>query len=143
MTGPKNIEGDKITRLAEAFSDDIMSLSDDEALAEFAEMGGDATLNARIGADLFERASISINRQRMLKAKAGVAADKLRSARSATTINIAEARARLRSFLQQPGLQLTLAARNESELSDRDVLSALADLEELGLLPKNGDGERE
>ncbi|PKP68476.1 MAG: hypothetical protein CVT82_15165 [Alphaproteobacteria bacterium HGW-Alphaproteobacteria-4] len=143
MTGRNNTEGDKIARLAKAFSDDIMSLSDDEALAEFAEMGGDATLNARIGADLLERASISINMQRMLQAKAGVAADKLRSARSTATIGIAEARARLRSFLQQPGLQLTLAARNESELSDRDVLSALADLEELGLLPKNGDGERE
>ena len=40
-----------------------------------------------------------------------------------------------------PNVRLTLAARNESELSDGDVLGMLQDLEELGLVTPDIEGE--
>ena len=49
---------------------------------------------------------------------------------------MANARERLRRVLAScpPDMKLTLAARNENELSDADVLGMLQDLEELGII---------
>ena len=42
-----------------------------------------------------------------------------------------------------PHVRLTLAARNEDELSDADVLGMLLDLEELGIVaPEDSSGSR-
>jgi hypothetical protein len=49
---------------------------------------------------------------------------------------MSDVRGRLRRVLAScpPDVKLTLAARNESELSDADVLGMLQDLEELGIV---------
>jgi hypothetical protein len=38
-------------------------------------------------------------------------------------------------------VKLTLAARNENELSDVDVLGMLQDLEELGIVARDDEGD--
>lgn len=72
----------------------------------------------------------------MSDAKAGVAAVRQadRAGLGGEVTDIAAARARLQSLIKRHPGQLTLAARNEAELSDADVLGMLKDLAELGLI---------
>jgi hypothetical protein len=55
----------------------------------------------------------------------------------AKVVSMEDARGRLRRLVAScpPDLKLTLAARNEDELSDADVLGMLQDFEELGIVP--------
>ena len=64
------------------------------------------------------------------------------SARQAPkAIDIAEARRTLRVILSSGTAvgKLTIAARNENELSDADILTMIANLRELGLWPEDKD----
>lgn len=83
-----------------------------------------------------DKAIISANKNRLAAAKAGIAADR-KPVRAATVlVDIAEARRRLQSIGKTSNLQnlITMAARNETELSDSDVLSMYEDMLELGIL---------
>jgi hypothetical protein len=55
---------------------------------------------------------------------------------------MANVRTKLRRALAScpPEVKLTLAARNESELSDADILGMLQDLEELGIVVADDEG---
>lgn len=144
MTG-KNDKADRpIGRLADALVEDILNMSDEEVLAEFRDDGGDPERHAAEMRSMFENSLLVANKARMAAAKAGAAASR-RTARlpAASVLDMEGARARLRSVLERantvPGL--TLAARNEDELSDRDVLGLLEEMAELGLLdddPEDG-----
>jgi len=141
MTGKKHKAQNALNRLAAALVDDILCTSDADILAEFRAAGGDPDRHAAEMRTLFERSVVAANKSKMLAAKAGAA-----RARSATTpspvpIDIAKARQLLRVILDRPAAQasLTMAAREESELSDADILGLLEDLRVLGVLP-SGDG---
>lgn len=131
--GPKSMP-----RIADLMSEDIMNASDDEVLSEFIEDGGDPEKLAAELRQLFDATALKLNKGKLAAAKAGAATNRqtfgLRSASNPT-----EARRRLRLILSRTGVpaELTLAARNESELSDADVLGILDDLKELGFLPED------
>lgn len=142
MTGNSRTARSALDRLADALVEDILNTSDEDILAEFQESQGDPERNAVDMRSRFEKCLIAANKQRLAAAKAGVAANRLTTGGRASIIDMAKARARLRAVLDAPSLPptLTLAARNESELSDSDILGMLDDLRELGVLPPE-DGE--
>ena len=68
-------------------------------------------------------------------AQAGLAADQTAPV-VAKLISMVDVRGRFKRALAAcpPEMKLTLAARNESDLSDADILGMLQDLEELGIV---------
>ena len=137
MTGRKSADRKELDRLTDFMVEDILDASDDDILTELREDGTDPQVDAVRLRALFERTVLEGNKRRLLAAKAAVRAENTSSRRTGSVFDIREARRRLQSILEQKGTlpALTLAARNENELSDADVLSMIQDLEELGVLP--------
>jgi hypothetical protein len=129
-------------RLKDAFLDDIITMSEEELLAEAREAGIDPV---RHGAEMrakFEHSLLVSDKARMAAAREGVARGRLSdsSGLKGRDVDMANARARLRAAIDRgASLGLTIAARNESELSDSDVLSQLDDLIELGIIPSEDE----
>lgn len=144
MSGKKNPEREGLDRLADALIDDILNASDEEILEEFREDGGDPEQHAAEMLALFERSVAIANKRRLAEAKAAAAVDRTTAANrhSAVPIDIEEARRRLRAVRNNSNApeKLTLAARNESELSDNDIVGLMEDLFDLGaILPGDGN----
>lgn len=124
-------------RLADALVEDIFNMSDEEFISECAEASDDAGLKV-----LFEGALLKANKKRLAAAKAGAAAARDPIMRFVSpVVDIATARARIRGLVVSADLPkpVTLAARNEEELSDADILSMYEGLVELGVLPAKDD----
>jgi hypothetical protein len=140
MTREDRKERKALNHLADALVDDILCASDEEILAEFQEAHGDPDRHAAEMRHLFEKTVIAANKRRLAAAKAGAAASRRGGGASATPIDIAQARRRLRAVLEAPnGPKVTLAARKESELTDADILGMVEDLRELGVIPPDDD----
>jgi hypothetical protein len=124
-----------LIRLADALVEDMLATSDQEIVAEFIETQGEPSKNAEAMRALFEKSVLETNKNRLRAAQAGLAADRA-TPTSTKIVSMANVRDRLRRALATcpPDMRLTLAARNESELSDADVLGMLQDLEELGIV---------
>lgn len=138
MTGRKERERQALDRLADALVDDILNTSDEDILAELKEEGVDPDRQAADMRAQFEKAAVASNKAKLAAAKAAVAADRgPRPASASAPIDMAEARRRLRSAMASQ--QMTLAARNETEMTDSDVLGMLEDLKDLGVLPPDGE----
>jgi hypothetical protein len=141
MTDTDKKGREALSRLVDVLVEDVLAASDDEILAEFAEAHADAAKNAADMRTLFEKSVLKANKESLRAAKAGLAAS--RAAASASKIvSLEKVRQRLRRLLAScpPDVKLTLAARNESELSDADVLGMLQDLEELGIVAPDDEG---
>jgi hypothetical protein len=142
MTGNNKKERQPLSRLVEALVEDILAASEEDILAEEAEAGADPAKTADAMQALFEKSVLLSNKDKMRRAKAGADA-----ARYVVVVPMATAAANPREYLRRvlasrpSGVPITLAARNESELSDEDVLGMLQDLEELAItLPKDTTG---
>jgi hypothetical protein len=137
MTKKTMKEQQALDRLADALVDDVFNASDEEIMAERAEMKNVAEEDAKLKA-LFEQALLKANKSRLAAAKAGAAANRDPIMRTpAPVVDIAAARERIRALVkaEDPSRPVTLAARNEDELSDADILSMYEDLVELGVVP--------
>ncbi|GIK48871.1 MAG: hypothetical protein KJZ75_15395 [Hyphomonadaceae bacterium] len=144
MTGKGDKERIALSRLANALTDDILSASDDDILADLRETGEDPAKNADDMRALFEKTVLIANKKRLSAAKAGAAAVReVFAAPVSPAVDIGVARARLRQIIEAPGRtqKVTLAARKESEMSDSDVLGMLDDLVELGILSRPNDAD--
>jgi len=138
MSRPTDHGRKSMQRIAELMADDILNASDEEILSELTDAGGDAE---RLAADMrqqFETTVLKLNKSRLAAAKAGAAGSRPLPRRGWVS-DPATARQILREILSRAGVpaNLTLAARNEGELSDADVIGMLADLRELGFLPED------
>jgi hypothetical protein len=142
MTGNNNRERQPLSRLVEALVEDILAASDEEILAEEAEAGTDPAKTAAAMQALFEKSVLLSNKDKMRRAKAGAEAARHVLVVPTATV-VANPREHLRRVLasRPAGVPITLAARNESELSDEDVLGMLQDLEELGITLPQDKGE--
>lgn len=130
-----------LKRLDEAFVEDILGAPDQEILAEFQRHHGDPAQYATAMRARFEKTVIGANKGRLKAARAALDAASSSARQTAKVINIAEARRKLRGILAS-GMaagKVTVAARNQNELSDADVLTMIADLRELGLWPDDKD----
>jgi hypothetical protein len=130
-----------LERLDEAFVEDILETSDPEILAEFQNHHGNPAQYAVTMRARFERTALSANKGRLEAARAASAAAASSPRQAAEVIDIAEARRKLRGILSSGTAagKLTIAARNENELSDADILTMVAGLRELGLWPEDKD----
>jgi hypothetical protein len=130
-----------LERLDEAFVEDILETSDQDILAEFQKHHGNPAQYAVTMRARFEKTVLSTNKGRLKAARAALEAAGSSPRQAAKVIDIAEARHTLRGILSS-GMavgKLTIAARNENELSDADILTMIADLRELGLWPEDKD----
>lgn len=136
MTRNNEKERDALLRLADLLAEDVLNTPDDEILDEF-RTDGDPDQNAAAMRALFEKTVIAMNKQRLAAARAGVANRRRAGGQSSpASVDIAEARRLLhRVQASSADRPLTLAARKETELSDADVLSIVANLKELGVIP--------
>ena len=141
MTGADKKGREPLTHLADALVEDMLAASDQEIVAEFIETQGDPSKNAEAMRALFEKSVLKANKNRLRAAQAGLAADQAAPVNS-KIVSMANVRDRLRRALATcpPDMKLTLAARNENELSDADVLGMLQDLEELGIVEPDDEG---
>jgi len=140
MIGKGKKERAALDRLADLLVDDILTMSDEDILAEYRETHGDPVHNAALMQAIFEKSVLVSNKKRLAAAKAGAVENRRPPIVSvATLVDINAARARLRGVIDTPGLpqKVTLATRKENELSDADVLGMLDDLRELGILPSD------
>jgi hypothetical protein len=141
MTGTKKERRTALARLADALIEDVLATPDQELLAEFSDARGDPAKNADAMRALFEKSVLKSNKDRLRAAQAGLAASRAHSG-PARIFNMQNARERLRRVLAScpRDVKITLAARNENELSDADVLGMLQDLDELGIVAPDDDG---
>jgi len=142
MTGTNNQKRETLNRLADVLIEDVLAASDQEILAEFLEAQGDPAKNTAAMRALFETSVQKANKDRLRAAQAGLAASRRRAVTS-KIVNMKNVRERLRRVLAScpPETKLTLAARNEEELSDADVLGMLQDLEELGFVAPGDESD--
>jgi hypothetical protein len=142
MTDKDRKAREALGRLADIFVEDVLAASDEEILAEFTETHGDPAQNAIDMRALFEKGVLKANKDRLRAARAGLAASHADSTTS-RIVSLTNVRERLRRVLAScpPDVKLTLAARNENELSDADVLGMLQDLEELGIVTPDDEGD--
>jgi hypothetical protein len=135
MTRPDKKALRALNRLANALVEDVLTTPDPQILAEFIDTRGDPRKNSDAMRSLFEKSVLNVRKARLRAAQAGVAGSRSTPA-TRKAVSIEDARVKLRRVLAScpPQVKLTLAARNEDELSDADVLGMLQDLEELGVV---------
>jgi hypothetical protein len=135
MTGADKKGREALARLVDVLVDDLLAAPDQEIVAEFVEGQGDPAKNAEAMRMLFEKSVLRANKNRLHAAQAGLAADQAAPVHP-KIVSMTNVRARLKRALANcpPEVKVTLAARNENELSDADVLGMLQDLEELGIV---------
>lgn len=124
-------EGIRLDALDDFLVDDLLTQSDIEILAEFEATEGDAAAYAQAMRERFERVVLASNKTLLAAARAGAVLDR---AEAATNVNqptdIAAARKRLAQALES-GRSVSLAARNETRLSDADLARVVRDLDAL------------
>ena len=130
-----------LERLDEEFVDDILEASDEEILAEFRKHHGDPAQYAAAMRARFEKTAITANKGRLKAARAALDAASETKLPAAAAIDMAAARRRLRGIFASGAAagKLTIAARNENELTDEDIATIIADLRELGLWPEGDE----
>lgn len=141
MTGRQSEEREALLRLADTMAEDAFSASDADIAAEAIEDGEDLPSVAAKMLALFERAESEAGQSRMAAARRALDAQRSAAPRL-LRLDPAKARERLQRALEQSpetAKKLTLAARKGEDLSDEDVLGMVEDLEELGIIPPEGD----
>lgn len=144
MNAPEDPRRTALRRLAQALVGDIMETSDEELLAEFRATGGDPAQHAAAMRAHFARTVLTSRKHLLKAAQAGIVADR-RGSPGGKVISLLDAKERLRRTLAAcpPDVRLTLAARNEDELSDADVRGMLEDLAELGITLPDDEGNNQ
>jgi hypothetical protein len=139
---PKDVR-DALRRLAGSLAEDIMNASDNDILEGAAEDHGDPNKLAADMRRLFEQTESEAGKAKLAAAGAAAAEFRKRPPRP-VRIDPAEIRRRYRAMIaNDPDERRTLAARSGKEPSDADMLSALEDFEELGVVPPDdSDGTK-
>lgn len=136
MTRDKSNDDFALDRLAESLVDDILNMTDEEMLAEITADGENPERIAQDARNVFERAVMTCRKAKLTAAKKAVLSDRQQSSKI-FQLDPGVARQKLDKILKQhpeTRNKLTLAARNEGDLSDRDISSMLQDFEELGVI---------
>jgi hypothetical protein len=128
-----------LARLSVTLAEDVLNASDEEFVAELLEDGRNPTDEAKVMRGLIERAARDCGKSRLAAAKAAISAERQGPPPGKSPSDPKVARHQLASLLARNSTRsLSMAARNESEMSDADVVGMLADFEELGIVP-DGD----
>lgn len=120
--------------LRDALVEDILSMTDEEILAEAKEDNVDVDADLRRFRTLFEAGNKIAAKAKLKAAQAAVANNVFSNVTSIDPAKYVRYDAALRAG-KIGASQLTLAARNGSELSDADRRKIIEDLIELGISP--------
>ena len=109
-------------RVVDVLVEDVLSASDEEILATRRDAWRPGE-ELRPKCQLFQKSILKANKDRLRVAKAGLVASFMRVRAPSKIVTLKNVRDRLRRVLAScpPDVRLTLAARNENELSDADV----------------------
>jgi hypothetical protein len=140
MTKGKRDYDKELKRVEEAFVEDVLARTDSEILAEAAEDGDASAVLAHVR-DLVRQALEKSGKAKMAAARAAAN----RPTRKPPAI-IALPLSRKKEILRQlvaksPDLpqQITVAARNEDEMSESDLDIILENLKDLGVIDEQGN----
>ena|GEM_PF-1604392 len=129
------IQADRIT---DFLVDDILNASDEEIMAEAQEDYADVKAEVEHIHALIQNAVSNHGKTQLKEAKRQCLADKEKRVQNVPVISLEEKRALLRR-LSESNTNLTLAAREESEMSARDLDAYIQNACELGLIDKEGN----
>ena len=135
--------GKELENLDGALIDDLLATPDSDFLEEVKASGRDPRAAADRVRAIVAKGGTLAAKSKLRAAKAAVAASRARSVHIPSHLDAAHARQLLKELsANDPEFRkkMTLAARNEEELSDEDILGIIEDLRELGVLP---DEDRE
>lgn len=141
MTGGKKDTQQQLARLADSLVEDILSVSDEDILAEAAEDYGDAEAAAEHVRGLIHQAVLESSKSRLAAAREAYQKGRERARPNVLNLPYAEKRAIVDGFVasdSQLKAKLTLAARKGQQLSERDLDSMLDALLELGVIDEEG-----
>jgi len=131
---------EKLTRLADALAEEVLSAPDDEILSEAEGEFSSVQDEAGHVLGILEKAKQQAAKRRLYAAKEAIAQYKNQTMGKVIILDPAAARRKLDQILKEhpeSTQEFTLAARKGRDLSDSDVLSMLEDLQELGLYDPN------
>ena len=127
---------DGLDLLTDALVEDLLNTTDEDLLAEVSDDGDDPEKIAEHLLALYDRTYSSDAKQKLIAAQKAVREEGQRHV-ARSSVSTLDARRQLKAAIEQnPNLEenLTLAARNGDELSDRDIEGILEDLRDLGVL---------
>ncbi len=134
MTNAKQNEHADLTALTDMFVEDILAATNEEILSELGDTPERQQARISDSRAFLDSVVEQSGKSKLASAKEAVEADRQRP-QKVISLSPAELRARFAEFVaRDPELaeKMTLAARSGEELSDRDILGILQDLEELG-----------
>jgi hypothetical protein len=130
--------GKELANLDSALIDDLLATPDDDFLEEVKASGRDPRAAADRVRSIVAKGSALAAKSKLRAAKAAVAASRARPTPNPPHLDAAHARQFLKELSSNDPefrKRMTLAARNEEDLSDEDILGIIEDLRELGVLP--------
>jgi hypothetical protein len=133
---------DALDLLADELVADILHASDEVILKEARDDGIDIDAHTATMRAAFERTLVQSNKDALARARKGVADARRNVAEPAPITDIVALRRKIVALSKAPtsSQPLTLAARNESELTGNDLVGIADDLRELGIdLTKDED----
>lgn len=142
MTGKITAPHEGLDRLTDLMVEDILSTPDADIINDLQEFKDEPKVAADRMRSIIGQARNVIAKRRLEAAKVAVAASKRHQSISTTATDPAAARQLLKRLAaNDPDVRqkITLAARNEDELSDRDIVGILDDLRELGVIPEDDE----
>ena len=132
----------KLCLVLDPIVEDLLSLSDEEILAEAHEEGLDVELLAAEVRKRYAAAISAVGKRRLADARSKLEAVRaFRSAPAITSLSVSEKEQLLRKFAANDNplqRRLTMAARNGGGLTEAEMDAVLLDLIELGALNSEG-----
>jgi hypothetical protein len=140
MTNSRRDYDKELKRVEESFVQDILARSDSEILAEMAEDGNASQALARVR-DLVRRVLDASGKAKMAAARAAMkhAARKPAALIALPLSQKKEILRRLEGGSSAVPRQITLAARNQDQLSESDLDEILQNLRDLGVIDEQGN----
>jgi len=130
-------ESPTMLALADAMVEDILSMTEEELLAEAREDGVDLKANLARERELFGKAKVHAAKSQLRAAQAAVRDSKVSPTVVPMSGRVVERYNNILKSGSSGSLPITLAARNGSEMSESDRQKLIEDMIELGIeLPK-------
>lgn len=134
----------ELARLEEELVDDIVSLSDEDLLAEAKKDGVDVAEVANRGREIVSKAIAAAGKAKLVAAQIAVKASHERAPLRVIQGSLQEKQRLIQAVIakqSEGSAKFTLAARNAGQVTENDVDQFLQDLMDLGLLGEDGQPE--
>lgn len=141
MTDKKNHATLQLERVADLIFQDLLETSDEEILAEAVEDGMDVEKEVERISSIISEAAFNNGQAKLAAAKKGFLERKSAKRSTFGSFTLQKKRQIIGSLKSNDNLkrQITLAARNENDLSDSDLNAYLQSLYDLNVIDEEGN----